>query len=95
MHWVKGKLKDVAKGTITQPLSCNFHNNPMGSDFFRVRYDLVLPGYEELEPPSQPEGWDSDVPAVLCTGFGYLYQWPKSQICLGTEGRGTTPPQPA
>ena len=66
----------------------------MGHDFFRVKYDLVLPGYEELEPPSQPEGWDDDMPAVLGTGFRYMYQWPKSQIRLGTEGRAITAPQP-
>ena len=34
------------------------------------------------------------MPAVLRTSFGYMYQWPKSQIHLGTEGGATTLPQP-
>ena len=63
----------------------------MAPDVFRVKYSLVLPGYEGLEPPSQPQGWDADNPAVLGTGFGYMFLWPKKQIRLGTEGRGTTP----
>ena len=65
---MNGELKDVAKGIIVQPLGKDSHTKRMGHDFFRVKYDLVLPGYEELEPPSQPEGWNDDVPAVLGTG---------------------------
>ena len=73
-----GELKDVAKGTLVQPSSRDFHNNPMACDMLRVRYDLVLPGYENLDPPSQPQGWDIEVSTVLGTGFRWLYLWPKS-----------------
>ena len=67
----------------------------MACDMLRVKYSLVLPGYEDLEPPYQPQGWDSDVPGVLSIGFSYLYLWPNRHIRLGTEGQGTTLPQPA
>jgi hypothetical protein len=86
MHWVGGQLMDVAKGTIVQPENRKMHNVTMPPDMMRVKYSMVLPGYEQVEPPSQPQGWDDeDTAAVLNTGFGYLYLWPKSQIRLGTE----------
>ena len=44
LHWVDGELKDVAKGTIIQPSSRDFHTNPMACDMLRVKYDMVLPG---------------------------------------------------
>jgi hypothetical protein len=91
---VNGELKDVAKGTIVQPLGKDLHTVRMRQDIFRVKYDLVLPGYDGLKPPSQPQGWDDETPAVLGTGFGYMYEWPKSQIRLGTEGQATTAPKP-
>ena len=65
LHWVDGELRDAAKGTIIQPSSRDFHTNPMACDMLRVKYDMVLPGYENLEPPSQPQGWDEEEPAVL------------------------------
>lgn len=79
-------MKDVAKGTIVQPENRKMHSITMPPDVMRVRYSMVLPGYEQLEPPSQPHGWDDEeTAAVLGTGFGYMYLWPKSQIRLGTE----------
>ena len=58
----------------------------MPPDMMRVQYNLVIPGYEQLEPPSQPLGWEDDAPAaVLGTAYRYLFLWPKSQIRLGTD----------
>lgn len=86
MHWVGGQLKDVAKGTIVKPENRTWHNGTMSPDMMRVTYSMVLPGCEQVEPPSQPSGWDDEeTAAVLNTGFGYMFLWPKSQIRLGTE----------
>ena len=71
-------LKDVAKGKIIQPACRTFHTNQMPADVFRVKYDIVLPGYDDMLPPSEPQGWDSEEPATLATGFNYMYLWPKS-----------------
>ena len=65
----------------------------MPGDTFRVRYDLVLPGYDDVLPPTQPQGWESEEPAILGTGFNHMYLWPKSQIRLGTEECWRTTPQ--
>ena len=94
MHWVGGQLKDVAKGSIVQPESRAWHNGTMDPGNMRVKYTMVLPGYEQVEPPSQPAGWDDDdPPAVLSTAFGYVFQWPKSQIRLGTEDQHNITPE--
>jgi hypothetical protein len=86
MHWVGDELKDVALGNIIRPANRQWHTTTMPADMMRVQYNEVLPGYEQLEPPSQPWGWDDDGPAaVLGTGFQYMFQWPKSQIRLGTD----------
>jgi hypothetical protein len=88
-------LKDVAKGTIIQPKGRSFHTNKMPADVLRVKYDIVLPGCDNVRPPSEPQGWEEEEPATLATGFHYMYLWPKSQIRLGTEEcRRTTPQQP-
>lgn len=86
MHWVGGQLKDVAMGSIIRPDNRTWHTTTMPPDMMRVQYNMVISGYEQLEPPSQPLGWEDDAPAaVLGTAFGYLFLWPKSQIrLLGT-----------
>ena len=84
-------MKDVAKGKIIQPTGRTFHTNKMPADVLRVKYDIVLPVCDNVRPPSKPQGWEKEEPATLATGFHYMYLWPKSQIRLGTEGRGTTP----
>ena len=67
----------------------------MPADIFRVKYDIVLPGYDNVRPPSEPQGWEGEELATLATGFNHMYLWPKSQIRLGTEEcRRTTPQQP-
>ena len=90
-----GSLKDVAKGKIIQPACRTFHTNQMPDNVLRVKYDIVLPGCDNVRPPSEPQGWDTEELATLRTGFNYMYLWPKSQIRLGTEEcRRTTPQQP-
>ena len=72
-------MKDVAKGTIVQLENRKMHNVTMPPDMMSVKYSMVLPGYEQVEPPSQPQGWDDEeTAAVHNTGFSYLYLWPKS-----------------
>ena len=72
-------------GSIIRPDNRTWHTTTMPPDMMRVQYNMVIPGYEQLEPPSQPLGWEDDAPAaVLGTTFGYLFLWPKSQIHLGT-----------
>ena len=89
-------MKDVAKGKIIQPACRTFHTNQMPADVLRVKYDIVLPDYDNVRPPSEPQGWEEEEPATLATGFHYMYLWPKSQIHLGTEEcRRTTPQQPS
>jgi hypothetical protein len=51
---VSNELKDVAKGSIIQPLDHIFHTRPMPPDVFRVSVAQVLPGYEDLDPLHQP-----------------------------------------
>lgn len=46
-----GELKDVGKGTIIQPNSTIMHHKEMVNDVFKVRLALVLPGFEDMDPP--------------------------------------------
>ena len=48
-----GELKDVGKGgkgTIIQPNTIMHHKETV-NDVFKVRLALVLPGFEDMEPP--------------------------------------------
>jgi hypothetical protein len=47
-----GELKDVAKGTIIQPNSTIMHHKEMVSEVFKVRLARVLPGCEDMDPPT-------------------------------------------
>ena len=87
---VDGELKDVAKGKILQPQNRMIHNRPMAPEMHRVQISLVISGYESVEPPIQPPGYDEDKPAVLSNCFSQICLWPKTQMRLMTEG-GTTP----
>jgi hypothetical protein len=88
---VDGELKDVAKGKIIQPQNRIMHNMPMAPEMHRVQISLVISGYERVEPPIQPPGYDEDEPAVLSDCFNQICLWPKSQMRLMTGERGTTP----
>src|SRR4051812_42968894 len=67
------------------------HNMPMAPEMHRVQISLVISGYERVEPPIQPQGYDEDESAVLSDCFGQICLWPKSQMRLMTGERGTTP----
>src|SRR3954466_14473361 len=58
------------------------HNRPIS---------IVISGYERVEPPIQPPGYDVDEPAVLSDCFGQICVWPKNQMRLMTGEGGTTP----
>src|SRR3954465_11616692 len=82
--YVINELRDVAKGTIVQPLQRMFHSRPMPDSVHRVKISRVLWGCDNLEPPIQPPGADEEEPSVLRTCFGLFLLWPKSMIRLGT-----------
>src|SRR3954468_4607586 len=88
--YVNNELRDVAKGTIVQPLQRTFHSRPMSNSVHRVKISRVLRGCDDLEPPIQPPGADEEESSVLRTCFGLYLQWPKSMIHLGTA-RAITP----
>jgi hypothetical protein len=91
---VNGELKDVAKGKIVNPKSQTVHTRPLDPALFKILLTRVLPGYEELDPPVQPQGAKEQMSLGGCLPCPMV--WPKSQIHLGGVG-GTTPtsaPQP-
>src|SRR3954469_19451465 len=63
----------------------------MASEMHRVQISLVISGYERVEPPIQPLGYDEDEPAVLSDCFGQICLWPKTQMHLMMGEGGTTP----
>src|ERR1041385_5316484 len=67
------------------------HNRPMAPEMHRVQIFLVISGYERVEPPIQPPGYDEDEPTVLNDYFGQICLWPKTQTHLMTGEGGTTP----
>src|SRR3954464_15121850 len=85
-----GELKDVAKGKILQPQNRMIHNRPMAPNMHRVQISLVISGYERVEPPIQPPGFDEEEPIVLSDCYGLICLCTKSQMRLMTKG-GTTP----
>src|SRR4051812_28843075 len=66
------------------------HNRPMAPEMHRVQISLVILGYERVEPPIQPSGYDEDEPAVLNDCFGKICLCPKTQMRLMTGEGGTT-----
>ena len=72
---VENELRDVATGSIIAPLQRVMHNLPLSPDVFRVHIDRVLSGYDDLYPPSQPAGADSELTLYGC--LGYPMTWPK------------------
>jgi hypothetical protein len=84
---VDGELKDVAKGTIIQPNNTIMHHKEMVSEVFKVRLAQVLPGCENMDPPTQPQGADEHKTLAGC--FGWVLTWPKTQIRLVKEQQVT------
>jgi hypothetical protein len=58
LHYVDGELKDVAKGLIIEPKKRVSHTVSMDDSLFTVSIARVLPGFESLAPPFQPEDAD-------------------------------------
>jgi hypothetical protein len=81
---LNGELHEVAKENIIQPLECNFHDQPMPANAYRISIVQVLPGYEEVHPPMQPPGAESEVD--LGGSLGYMMLWPKDMIRLDHPG---------
>jgi hypothetical protein len=80
-----GVLKDVATGVLIQPANRMMHTIPLDDVVMRVRLARVLSGFDDLDPPIQPQGAEEHKTLVDC--FGWPLTWPKTQIRLGTIGR--------
>ena len=85
---VNNELKDVAKGSIVQQLHRMFHTVPMPPGMFRVSVTWVLAGYEDLDPPHQPPGADSELKLGQC--LNWPVKWPKALIRLDPVVRSQT-----
>jgi hypothetical protein len=68
LHFVDGELKDVAKGTIIQPNNTIMHHKEMVSEVFKVWLARVLPGCEDMDPPTQPQGVEEHKTLEGCFG---------------------------
>ena len=64
---VDNELKDVTNASIVQPLQRKFHCMDMRPDVFRVVLAWVFPGCEELDPPYQLPGADSELKLGECS----------------------------
>ena len=53
--YVNDELRDVAKGTIVQPLQRTFHSRPMSDSVHRVKISRVLRVWDDLERAIQPQ----------------------------------------
>jgi hypothetical protein len=89
LHIVNGDLTDVARATIHQPKSLTYHCRPIIPATFRVSLARVLPGHENLDPPHQPFGAESQMVLGQCKTWMML--WPKNHIRLEMGTPGTTP----
>jgi hypothetical protein len=56
----------------------------MPPNAYRISIVRVLPGYEEVDPPMQPAGAESEVD--LGGSLGYMMLWPKEMIRLDHPG---------
>ena len=85
---VGNELKEVAKGSIVNPLNRMLHTVEMGPGEFRVTLARVFPGYEDLDPPHQPPGADSELKLGQC--LTWPLKWPKALIRLDPVVRSQT-----
>jgi hypothetical protein len=94
---VDNELRDVATGSIVNPLHRTLHCVQMATDVFRVRLDNVVTGCEDLYPPEQPPEADSELKLGEC--LSWPLKWPKALIRLDPEtvtpAGPTAPPQAA
>lgn len=89
---INEELHEVAKANIIQPLERNFHGQPMPPNAYRISIVRVLPGYEEVDPPMQPPGAESEVD--LGGSLGYMMLWPKEMIRLDHPGTASNSEPP-
>ena len=65
---VENELRDVAAATIVALVQPMMHNLPLAPNVFRVHIDQVLSVCNDLYPPSQPAGADSELTLEGCYG---------------------------
>ena len=82
-----GELKEVAQGTVIQPLIRDMHHTKMSEAMMKVRLTAVVPEFRHIDPPMQPPG--ADVHLVLGECPKWVLEWPKTQIRLGGVRRTT------
>ena len=82
-----GELKEVAEGTLIQPLTRDMHNVRMSEAVMRVRLTAVVPEFHYNDPPMQPPGADEHLVLGECPKW--VLEWPKTQIRLGVVKRTT------
>ena len=85
------ELKDVAKGSIVQPANRIFHSKPMAPDMRRVKYSMVLLGYEAGAgrdgEPAPRRGWHA-----LCLEDAELGTWIARLLPLAGDVIVVSPP---
>src|SRR4051812_35040896 len=64
------------------------HTIPLDDDVMRVRLARVLTGFDDLDPPIQPQGSEEHRTLADCSGWPLT--WPKTQIHLGAIGHTTS-----
>ena len=69
-------MKDVANRSIVTPLNRMFHTVELGAGDFSVTVARVFPGYEDLDPPHQPPGADSELKLGQC--LNWSLKWPQA-----------------
>ena len=82
-----GDLKEVAQGTVVQPLSHDMHHTKMSEVVMKVRLTTVVPEFRDIDPTMQPPGAEEDH-MVLGHGVKWIMEWPKTQIFLGEDLQG-------
>ena len=78
---VNGEQIKVAIGSIICLKDAIMHEVQMSEGAFKVELYVVLNGYEDIAPPIQPPGVDSQLSLGQCLCWPMM--WPKSQIWLG------------
>jgi len=87
---VDNELRDVASGSIVNPLHRMLHCVQMDPDVFRVSLDKVFRGCEDLYPPRAPPQADSELKLGEC--LSWPLEWPKALIRLKPETVTSTGP---
>ena len=93
---VNNEFKDVAKGSILQPMHRKFHGADMPHSVHRVVVHTPLPGCRGLYPPNQPAEAEGELKVAELKN--HILLWPKSLIRLNaalglapSQGKVTPP----